>query len=125
MNLAGITVLLVDDEELVLSSTAMLLERRGADVLRALSAREALEKASSFSGDIHVAIVDLTMPDTRGDALLTQLKQLFPDINAILCSGYEAEGDTKAIVEAVGATFLHKPIRANDLWETVEKLAQR
>lgn len=124
MDLTGITVLLVDDEELVLTSTAMLLERRGATVLRAASARQALDLAAEFDGDIRVAMIDLVMPEMRGDALLDKLKDTHPTLAAVLCSGFEPDRETQAIADKAGARFLQKPIPAQTLWSTVDELAR-
>lgn len=101
------SVLVVDDSEDLVSAIKEVLERRNYKVITAHSGMEALRKASSQ--DVCIALVDLVMPVMDGIMLLDRLKEIHPDLNAIIISAY---GTVPAAVDAVkhGALdFITKP----------------
>ena len=85
------TVLVCDDEELVLSALCKLLECVGYDVLGASSGQEAVEMANRIEGKISLLVTDVTMPEMDGIELADQIKQLHPETKVIYSSGYVAD----------------------------------
>jgi signal transduction histidine kinase len=105
----GGTVLMVDDDELLLESTGALIESLGFKLLTARDGIEALEIFRIHQPEIRCVLTDLTMPRMDGRELLDALHQLDPNLPVILASGYDK-------VQALGGTrpgraqaFLNKP----------------
>ncbi len=86
MSTEQITVLLVDDEEVLLKSLQRLLGLRGFSVLAADSGEKALGIARSQPVD--VAVIDVKMPGMGGDELMRILKNEYPRIGIIMVTGH-------------------------------------
>ena len=111
-------IMLVDDEERYLSTTARLLERRGYDAVTASSGAEALAKLGS--GSIHVVILDVKMPGMNGMEVLQVIKRDFPLVEVIMLTGH---GTLESAVDGLksGATdYLVKPADIDDLIKKAE-----
>lgn len=81
-------ILLVDDEELILSSTKNALRRIGYDVSTSNNSKEALDLFAEESDAFDLVITDLTMPGANGLELAARLKDIRSDIPVILCTGF-------------------------------------
>lgn len=86
----GETVLLVEDEHMLLDVTTEMLHGLGYKVLRANNPLEALEIASRDSGRAHVLLTDMVMPDMNGRVLAERIRALQPHIRCAFMSGYVA-----------------------------------
>ena len=116
VELAGLTVLLVDDEELVRGVETRMLAALGIEVLAAPTAEQALELASERSGDLACALLDLNLPGMGGLELCGHLRRLRPELPVLFASGYPDE--EIAFDGSAGRTgFLPKPYDAT----TVER----
>lgn len=101
-------LLLVDDEENILSSLKRLLRRDGYQIHTANSGREGLEVLAREVVDVIVS--DQRMPNMTGTEFLRQVKERYPDTVRIVLSGYtELESVTGAINEGAVFRFLTKP----------------
>jgi len=111
------TVLLVDDEENMISSLKRLLRREGYRILSAGGGSEGLEILANNRVDVIVS--DQRMPQMTGVEFLRRVKTLYPDTVRIVLSGYtELQSITDAINEGAIYKFLTKPwddeqLRAN------------
>ena len=116
------TLLLVDDEERILRSLAMLF-RPHYDLRATTDAHEALRIVERET--IHVIVSDQKMPLMRGADLLKQVKEKSPNTMRLLLTGYS---ELDAVVDSVNEgeifRFLNKPWDAADLRATVEQAAQ-
>ena len=102
------TLLLVDDEENILSSLTRLLRRDGYKIFRAAGGKEGLKVLAEQ--DIGVIITDQRMPEMTGVEFLYEVKQIYPDTVRIVLSGYtELKSVTDAINEGAIYKFLTKP----------------
>jgi len=102
------TILLVDDEENIVSSLARLLRRNGYKILRANSGKEGLEILKENT--VGVIVSDQRMPKMTGVEFFNQVKQLYPDTIRIVLSGYtELKSITDSINEGAIYKFLTKP----------------
>jgi len=106
-------VLVVDDEEGVRGVVARVLEKAGYDVVEAEDGQGALALLD-VQGGFSAAVVDLTMPGLRGDAVVHAMRQHAPGMRVILMSGYREE---EAIPEGEPRpdAFLRKPFLPDDL----------
>jgi signal transduction histidine kinase/CheY-like chemotaxis protein len=85
---AGGTLLLVDDDELLLQATGAVIQKLGYTLLTAQNGPEAVDVYRRHQGDIRCVITDLTMPGMDGWATLAALRRVDPAIRVILASGY-------------------------------------
>jgi two-component system, cell cycle response regulator CpdR len=99
-------VLVVDDEPLVRSITASMLDEFGCEVVVAANAREALEKLSDDQR-IVILITDINMPGMDGYELVEKAKRLREGLKVIVLSGREQDGS--------GLPLVRKPFLAQDL----------
>jgi CheY-like chemotaxis protein len=86
----GRTILVVDDEELVLKVVSLMLARAGYEVLLAAGGRRALEVCRQRAGPIHLALVDLMMPEMDGVEVMERLGGICPNLRVLFMSGYNA-----------------------------------
>jgi response regulator RpfG family c-di-GMP phosphodiesterase len=118
------TLLLVDDEENVVSSLNRLLRRNGYRILQANSGKEGLEILASNS--VGVIISDQRMPGMTGVEFLNQVKDKYPDTVRIVLSGYtELNSVTDAINRGAIYKFLTKPWDDDLLRNNVEEAFRR
>jgi two-component system response regulator AtoC len=113
-------ILLVDDEEKFLNSIAERLRILGFDPLKATGGRQALELAKT--NRIHMAIVDLKMPDMDGLVTITKLKEIYPDLRSVLLTGYGSE-KVKQATEALEADYFEKD-RMGSFWEFIKRTSR-
>jgi PAS domain S-box-containing protein len=119
------TVLLVEDEELILRLAAEALRGVGYRVLTASDGVEALELAQRFEEPIDLLITDMLMPRLGGRELAKELEALRPGIKVLFSSGYiDGSSAGHAILEK-GVHFLHKPYRIADLTTRVREVLKQ
>jgi DNA-binding NtrC family response regulator len=116
-------LMLVDDEERLLSSIAKLLSKKGIDVVTATSGAEAIEKLNHQN--IHVVILDVKMPGMDGNETLVEIKRLFPMVEVIMLTGHAT---VESAVDGLkfGATdYLMKPIGIDELIQKAEEAFEK
>jgi two-component system, cell cycle sensor histidine kinase and response regulator CckA len=85
------TVLLVEDEPAILEIGKTFLERLGYRVLIAATPEEAIRLARQHTGDIHLLMTDVIMPEMNGRDLAVHVASLYPQIKCLFMSGYTAD----------------------------------
>ena len=115
-------VLVVDDEEMVLSIVTKILERQGYQVTKAFSGEEGLWWCSEQSDQIDLMLLDLTMPGLSGVETLRRVRQIKPDLPCIISSGHNADWDNIPEELKPDVHFLQKPYRAEKLTELVNSI---
>ncbi|MDP2875184.1 MAG: ABC transporter substrate-binding protein [Holophaga sp.] len=105
----GGTLLLVDDDPLLLDSIRDLIEVLGFKVLTACDGVAALETFCQHQGEIRLVITDLTMPRLDGWGTLKALRQLDPKLPVILASGYDKAQVLAGTQPDRPQAFLSKP----------------
>jgi DNA-binding NtrC family response regulator len=118
-------LLIVDDEEMVLTSLrSFLMLETEYEVLTYSSAAEALEAVKARTIDLVVS--DYLMPDMTGIDLLLEIKKLQPYATRILLTGYaDKENAIKAINEVGLYQYVEKPWDNNDLKLIIENGLER
>ena len=109
------TVLVVDDEEMILEVTQGLLERLGYQVLLATSGHEALERLAGARPPVDVVLLDMIMPDMGGGEAFDRIRQNFPQARVILSSGYSISGQATEIMDRGCDGFIQKPFGIDTL----------
>ena len=104
------TILLVEDEPSVRTVSARLLREKGYRVLEAVNGKEALRIAARFeSGQIHLLVSDIVMPELGGRELAEQLLPEHPDMKVLFISGYPGEDVARRGGLSHGLVLLQKP----------------
>lgn len=112
------TILIVDDEPLVLKAVVTILGKSGYNILTAADGSEAIARASGYRETIHVLLSDFEMPGMTGIELATHLSQERPEMRVLLMSGF-AGG---MLVLNEGWHFLPKPFIPSQLRAIVSTL---
>jgi CheY-like chemotaxis protein len=115
-------VLLVDDERTILDVTARLLASFGFHVLQAHNGEEALRVFSENQPQVILALVDMTMPQMSGEAVLRELRSRCTDLPLVLMSGYPEAEVLERLAEVKLAGFLHKPFRLPALLDLLREV---
>jgi two-component system cell cycle sensor histidine kinase/response regulator CckA len=116
------TVLLVDDEEMVLDVGVQLLKALGYTVLEARTGKEAIDLYKANEGKIDIVILDMIMPGLSGGEVFDRIKALNPRIKVLLSSGYSIDGQAKEILERGCDGFIQKPFSMNQLSQTIREI---
>ncbi|HOE66301.1 MAG TPA: PAS domain S-box protein [Candidatus Hydrogenedentes bacterium] len=115
------TILLIDDEAIVVRTTKLMLERLGYKVLTARNGREALQQAHAYEGDIHLALLDLAMPEMNGYQAFPLLRQARPNMRITICSGFDIDPSVQTLLDAGARAFIRKPFTLSTLRESLER----
>ena len=109
------TILLAEDDPLILKMTASLLERQGYTVLAANTPGEAVRLAGQHAGRIHLLMTDVVMPEMNGRTLAQKLVAADPKLKLLFMSGYTADVIAHNGVLEDGVNFIQKPFSRQDL----------
>jgi CheY-like chemotaxis protein len=113
------TVLLIDDDEMVVDVSEHILNNSGYDVVSAKSGKEAIEVYKENHSRIDMVILDMILPDMGGGDTYDRLKEINPGIKALLASGYDIDYQGRDIMERGCDGFIQKPFNMNELLEKI------
>jgi len=116
------TLLIVDDEPGPRESLRIVFKDR-YHCVTAMSGREGIEYARSHPVD--AAILDIKMPDLTGVDVLRELKEIDPNIECVMLTGYETIETARAAVRYGAADYLNKPFDVFFVREVLDKCMKR
>jgi len=116
------TLLLVDDEPLVLHAMQEVLEELGYNVLIAHNGTEGIKHFEMHEKSIDVVLTDVVMPEMDGPSMLRKLRERKPDLPAILMTGYDRDKVQLSNQELNHTALLAKPVSVAKLSQTLESL---
>jgi PAS domain S-box-containing protein len=116
------TVLIVDDEELILDVCKEMLVNLGFSVVIAENGLEAVEIFKRQASDIDCVILDLSMPKMDGIAAFGEIIRIKPDAKVILSSGYHEEEASGQFPDKKPAGFIQKPYTFNNLRSAIDRI---
>jgi CheY-like chemotaxis protein len=116
------TVLVVDDEDMILRVCSRLLRSLGYDVLTASSGREGIELVRKHGRGILLVILDMIMPDMSGRQTYEVLQQIEPNIKVLLASGYSLEGQAQDLLALGCRGFIQKPFGVAELSAKLQEI---
>jgi two-component system cell cycle sensor histidine kinase/response regulator CckA len=114
------TILLVDDEEMILEVGAAMLAKLGYRVVRARGGPQAVEMLQGQAIDL--IILDLIMPGLDGGKTFDRLRQLQATIPVILSSGYSINGQATEIMSRGCNGFIQKPFNIVELSQKIREV---
>lgn len=113
------TILLVEDEEVLLDLIKNLLERKGYTVLAAKDGMDAVAVFRKNKNDIDLVLTDLGLPKLGGWQAFLKMREEKPDLHAVIASGY-IESDLRSEMLKTGAKdFVQKPYFFNEILRKV------
>lgn len=119
--LVGKKLLVVDDNEAMLTAVSKVLRHAGAQVESADSAAGAIRLISEKHSEFDAVLTDLRMPVASGKTILSAIKSLHPEIPVVIMSAYWTE-EAKDECAHLGTTqFLEKPLKSSQLLATVTR----
>ena len=113
------TVLLIDDDEMVVDVGVLMLKHSGYDVVSAKSGKDAIEVYEENHSRIDMVILDMILPDMGGGDVYDRLKEINPGIKVLLASGYDKDYQGSDIMECGCDGFIQKPFNMNELLEKI------
>jgi DNA-binding NtrC family response regulator len=116
-------ILVVDDDINVLDLTMFHLGRYGAEAITAQSGEEALRLLAENQYDI--ALIDLRLPDFDGIDLVSRIKELWPEIEIIVITGYSSVTKAVEATKAGAFYFVEKPVNYDELLILIGKALER
>ena len=115
-------ILVIDDEELILEVSVMIVNELGYSVIDAKNSREAIEKFEKFKDEIDLVILDMIMPDLSGEEVYDLLKEIKPDVKILLASGYTYNNRAKALIDRGCDGFIKKPYGIEELSDKLSRI---
>jgi PAS domain S-box-containing protein len=103
------TILMVDDEEMVLDVGARVLKKLGYTVLESSNGRHAVELYEKLQDKISLVVLDIVMPDMGGAEVYDRLKEINGAVKVLLSSGYSIDDQAREILERGCDDFIQKP----------------
>lgn len=115
-------ILVVDDEELVRQMTIEMLEDLGYRVTEAAHGAEALKIYQGSWQQFDLVILDMIMPAMDGRDTFVAMREINPEIKAILCSGYSVNDNTETLLRLGFGAFVGKPFSSIELSHKIADL---
>ena len=115
------TILLVDDEKMVLEVSKEMLESLGYRVYAVGSGQEAIALYREKEGEIDLVILDMIMAGISGGETFDRLREIDPAVRVLLSSGYSIKGQAKEIMDRGCLGFLQKPFNLERLSQKVRE----
>jgi DNA-binding NtrC family response regulator len=119
------TVLIVDDEKLVLDVEALMMEKMGFKTLKASSPEKAYRIYEIEKDNIDLVILDMIMPGDNGAEAYQKLKKIKPGIKVLVSSGFWCDTHVNQILRDRPNNFIQKPFRFEELNEKVDSILSK
>lgn len=116
------TILLLDDEKMVLDVGRPMLEKIGYTVFIAASGKEALAIFKNDLTAIQLVIIDLIMPEMNGGQVYDELKKIDPNVKVLLSSGFSINGEAEEILARGCNGFIQKPFGLSKLSQKIRTI---
>jgi CheY-like chemotaxis protein len=118
------TILLVDDESVILDVGRRILKELGYKVLIARSGKTALRIYAACHEFIDLVLLDIILPEMSGKEIFAQMKQINPDLRVLLSSGYSIDWQARKMIEDGCNGFVQKPFKLKELSVQVRNILE-
>ena len=115
-------IMVVDDEESILTSTREFLKDYGYGVSAFSNSRDAFDAFKKEPSQFDLLITDMTMPQMTGLELSTGILKISGDFPIILCTGYSENFDEEKAVETGIKKYIQKPVDIQGLLLVIRQL---
>ncbi|OPX93931.1 MAG: Blue-light-activated protein [Syntrophorhabdus sp. PtaB.Bin006] len=118
------TILLVDDQDMILDTCGEALRTLGYTVIPAKSGQEALEIYAHNKEAVDLVVLDMIMPGLSGGATYDKLKETDQQVKVLLSSGYSIDGQASQILERGCNGFIQKPFDIQTLSQKIREVLE-
>ena len=118
------TILVIENEDVVLEVTQAMLERLGYRVMAARTGKDAIHIAETFDGDIDLALLDIKLPDMEGGKIYPFIMKSRPELKVIVFSGHAIDGPARQILDAGAQDFIQMPFPLAALSEKLKRVLE-
>jgi len=116
------TILVVDDETMILDIGKEMIGRMGFHTISARSGDEAVSLFRDNPDGIDLVVLDLIMPGTSGSETFDLLRQIDPAVKVLLASGYSIDSQATALMERGCNGFIQKPYNVEELSRKIDEI---
>jgi len=109
------TILLVEDETVVVEVSRKMLTRLGYQTLVAQTGEEAIKMSNKSDENFDLVLLDMKLPDLDGKEIFSAIRAARPDMKVIIFSGYSIDGPVQEILDAGADGFIQKPFPISTL----------
>jgi CheY-like chemotaxis protein len=121
----GGTILLVDDEQMVVDLGRELLEGLGYKVVAETDPVQAIEVFKANSKGFDLVVTDKTMPHMTGFDVIREVRGIRSDIPVILCSGFQEKEDLEKLKAYGISQIIAKPTRIKELAKAIRDVLDK
>ena len=118
------TVLLVDDEDMIVDVGTRMLKKLGYRVFTARDGKEAITVFQKHKQKIDVIVLDMIMPQMGGGETFDRIKKIKPDVKVLLSSGYSINGQASEILSRGCDGFIQKPFNLQNLSQSLRNILE-
>jgi len=119
------TVLLVDDEAVILEVGQELLEAMGYRVFTARDGEEGIDVLKKHSDEIELVLLDMVMPNMGGGETYDRMREINPAVKVLLSSGFSVDGEATEIMERGCNGFIQKPFTMRQLSQKIGEVLNK
>jgi CheY-like chemotaxis protein len=114
------TILVVEDEPIVLNLVKRALNRQGYTAICAEDGEQALRIYDQLHAEVDMVLLDMGLPGIGGDVVLRTMRARNPDVRVLLTSGYDRDSILQNIEMGDGTWFIQKPFSLQSLREKIQ-----
>jgi len=118
-------ILMIDDEEMIRTTTSDILEQLGYEVLTAENGAAGFECFRTMHDKIDLVLLDMIMPVMNGRECFEMMKEFDPKVRVILASGFSKSGDLEQMQANGLSWIIQKPYSVSDLSVLIQKALQK
>jgi len=118
------TILLVDDEDIIIDVGQAMLKKLGYGVVISKSGLAAIEKIKDFGSEIDLVIIDLIMPGMDGGKTFDRIREIHPQMPVLLSSGYAINRQATEILQRGCNGFIQKPFNIAELSQKIGNILE-
>ena len=119
------TILIVDDEKMVLDVGARVLKKLGYTVQESNNGRNAVALYKKLQDKINLVVLDIVMPDMGGGEVYARLKEINPKVKVLLSSGYSIDDQAREIMERGCDGFIQKPFSMKAMSDKLSEILSK
>lgn len=116
------TILLVDDEQMVLDVGQTMLQKMGYTAITAQGGRSAIALLNQSNAPPDLIVLDLIMPDVSGEKAFEAIREIHPNLPILLASGYSINDQARQILDKGGNGFIQKPFNMDELSRKIREV---
>jgi PAS domain S-box-containing protein len=119
------TILLVDDEAVMIEVGSEMLTSLNYKIISARSGKEAIELFMNKKDEIHLTILDMIMPEMNGSETFNRLNQIQPGLKVLVSSGYSLSEEAARISKLGSNSFIQKPFDIYHISSKIREILDR